>query len=399
MRLVGKIVHRYIFREILVPFLFGLSLFTFVLLIARLIKLIELVVNRGVPAANILRLFAYIMPAFLEVTVPMAMLLAILVAFGRLSADSEMVALRSSGMSLYQLVTPVAIFVALATVATAALSLYARPWGYRSLKSALYEIARTRASAGIKPQVFNDDFPGLVIYTEGVDATNDRLNHVLISDERDSAQHNTIFANEGTMVSDPEAQVVTLQLRDGFIHTTDLRGEAEYQTNFQTYDVNLDLRQVFADTRERGRDPKELTLGELGQAIAEKQAAGKSAAAELVEYHRNFSIPFACIVFGLVAVPLGVQPVRAARSRGFATSIAMIFVYYVLLSAGQALAEQERVPAVVGLWMPNVVFAAVGLYLFGLAARERSVTQLERLQAWLSATRDRILGRLGFEAS
>jgi lipopolysaccharide export system permease protein len=344
-------------------------------------------------------MFAYIMPAFLEVTVPMAMLLAILVAFGRLSADSEMVALRSSGLSLYQLITPVAIFVMFATIATAALSLYARPWGNRSLKSALYEIARTRASAGIKPQVFNDEFPGLVIYTEGVDATNDRLHHVLISDERDSAQHNTIFAREGTMVSDPEAQVVTLQLRDGFIHTSDFRGEAEYQTNFQTYDVNLDLRQVFADTRERGRDPKELTLRELRLAIEEKLAAGKSAGAELVEYHRNFSIPFACVVFGLVAVPLGVQPVRAARSRGFATSIAMIFLYYVLLSAGQALAEEDVVPAVIGLWLPNVVFAVLGVYLFALAARERPLTQLDRLQEWGAATRDRILGRLGMAAS
>ena len=99
----------------LIPFLLGLGVFTFVLLIARLLKLIELVVNRGVPATNILRLFAYLMPAFLEVTVPMAMLLAILVAFGRLSADSEMIAMRSSGLSLYQLVPPVAIFVVLAT--------------------------------------------------------------------------------------------------------------------------------------------------------------------------------------------------------------------------------------------------------------------------------------------
>jgi len=119
---VGKIVHRYVFREIVVPFLFGLSVFTFILLIARLLKLIELVVTRGVPVLNILQLLSYIMPAFLEVTVPMAMLLAILVAFGRLSADSEMVALRSSGLSLYQLIAPVAMVALLATAATAALS-------------------------------------------------------------------------------------------------------------------------------------------------------------------------------------------------------------------------------------------------------------------------------------
>jgi lipopolysaccharide export system permease protein len=214
---MGKIVHRYILWEILVPFAFGLSLFTFVLLIARLLKLIELVVNRGVPALSILRLFGYIMPAFLEVTFPMAMLLGILVAFGRLSADSELVALRSSGLSLYQLVPPVAIVVVLATVATAGLSFWARPWGNRSLKSALFDIARTRASAGIRPQVFNDDFAGLVIYTEGVDATNDELHHVLISDERDSSQRNIIFARNGTMISDPNAQTVTLRLLCGGI--------------------------------------------------------------------------------------------------------------------------------------------------------------------------------------
>src|SRR5437870_10333760 len=126
-----KILHRYVFREILVPFGFGLSVFTGILLIARLLRLIELVVTRGVPALNILRLLGYIMPAFLEVTVPMAMLLAILVAFGRLSADSEMIAMRSSGLSLYQLVQPVAIFVVLAMLATAALSILSRPWGNR----------------------------------------------------------------------------------------------------------------------------------------------------------------------------------------------------------------------------------------------------------------------------
>jgi lipopolysaccharide export system permease protein len=396
--IVPRIIHRYVFREILVPFAFGLSVFTFILLIARLLRLIELVVTRGVPVMSILRLLTYIMPAFLEVTVPMAMLLAILVAFGRLSADSEMVALRSSGLSLYQLVPPVAIVVALSTTATAALALHARPWGNRSLKSALFEIARTRATAGIKPQVFNDDFPGLVIYTEGIDATTDRLRHVLISDQRDSAQHNTIFAREGVMISDPAAQAVTLRLRDGFIHTTDGRAETEYQTRFQFYDVNLDLRPMIAGVRQRDRDPKELTLGQLRRAMAAKRTAGLSFVPELVEYHRKFSIPFACIVFGLAAVPLGVQPVRAARSRGFAVSLAIIFVYYILLSVGQALAEHEVIPAVVGLWLPNVVFAVLGAYLFVQAARERTLTQLDRLQAGVAALRGKLLGWLEAEA-
>jgi lipopolysaccharide export system permease protein len=396
---MGKIIHHYIFREILAPFIFGLAVFTSVLLVARLLKLIELVVSRGVPLLYVLRLISYIMPAFLEVTVPMAMLLAILVAFGRLSADSEMIALRSSGLSLYQLVTPVAIFVIMSTAATAALSFHARPWGNRQLQSALYEIARTRASAGLKPQIFSDEFPGLVIYSESIDAGSDRLQHVLIGDERDPNQHNTIFAREGLMISDARTQTVTLRLLDGSIHTTEARGGAQYHTDFQSYDVNLDLRQTFAVTRQREPDPKELTIGQLRRAIATKQRAGRSYQAELVEYHRKFAIPFACIVFGLVGIPLGVQPARAARARGFTVSLVLIFAYYILLSTGQGLAEQGMVPAAVGLWLPNGLFAALGVYLFRETARERTVLGLERLGYALTTLRHRIGTRLGLEGA
>ena len=354
--------------------------------------------SRGLPLAIIMRFFAYIMPAFLEVTVPMAMLLAILIAFGRLSADSEMVALRSSGLSLYQLMPPVVIFVALATSATAGIALYARPWGNRSLKTALYDMARTRASAGLKPAVFNDDFPGLVIYADGVDPTMDRLSHVLIADERDPRQHNTIFARAGLMISDHRAQTVTLRLLEGSIHTTDPRGGAEYQTDFQSYDVNLDLRQAFAGLRQRERDPKELTLGQLARAIAAKQAVGRPYGPELVEYHRKFSIPFACIVFGLVAVPLGVQPARAVRARGFVVSLVVIFAYYIFLSAGQTLAERGVMSAAFGLWLPNLVLAVLGSYLFAQAARERTALRLERVQVGLAALRQKVVARLGAEA-
>jgi lipopolysaccharide export system permease protein len=392
-----RIVHRYILREILVPFALGLSVFTFVLLIARLLRLIEMVVTRGVPAGQVLRLIAYIMPQFLEVTLPMAMLLAILVAFGRLSADSEVVALRSSGLSLYQLVVPVLLFVAFATVATAALAFYGRPWGNRALRASLYEIARTRASAGLKPQVFNDDFPGLVIYTESIDPGDNRLHNVLISDERDATEHHAIFAREAVMVSDPGNETVTLRLRNGFIHSTATRGAAAYETDFESYDVNLDLRQTLIGDP-RSLDAKEMTLPELRVAMAAKQQRGAPFTPELVEYHRKFAIPFACVVFGLVAVPLGVQPVRAARARGFAVSLVMIFTYYVLLSGGQALAEQELVPAVLGLWLPNVAFAVIGGWLFVKAGREQSLLQLEWAPSLIAGVRDK-LARVGAPAA
>lgn len=370
---MGRILYRYTLREMLAPFALGLAVFTFVLLSARMLRLVELVVNRGLPPTWVAWLFAYLLPAFLEVTVPMAMLLAILVAFGRLSADSEITALRSCGIGLPQLVPAVATFVLFATLVTAILAAHARPWGNRSLREALFEIARTRATAGIRAQVFNDEFTGLTIYTERVDAANDRLIHVLIADQRDPNQQNTVFAAEGRLLSDPERQAVTLRLQNGLIYTRDQSGHTEYRTEFETYEVNLDLQAALAGMQDREEAPKELSFGALRQRIAEKEAAGEPVTAELIEYHRKFSIPFACVVFGLLGLPLGVQPGRAVKSRGFAVAVAVIFAYYILLSVGQALAERGRLPPALGLWLPNLTLGALGLVLFRRAARERPV--------------------------
>src|SRR5215470_9298578 len=141
-----------------------------------------------------------------------------------------------------------------------------------------------------------------------------------------------------------------------------------------------------------------MTLPELRDAIERKLAAGKSAAPELVEYHRKFAIPFACVVFGLVGVPLGIQPARAVRSRGFAVSLAVIFVYYIFLSAGQGLAEQGLVEPALGLWLPNGILGVIGLVLFYRAGREKPLIGADRVARVVDAVRSRIVGsgaRLG----
>jgi lipopolysaccharide export system permease protein len=370
---MGPTLRRYFLREVAVPFLLGIGLFTFILLIARMLKLVELVVNRSVPILEIAKLFAYILPTFLEVTVPMALLLAVLLSFGRLSADSEIVALKTSGISLYQMVLPVGAFTLLVTILALLLALYARPWGNSNLKASLYEIAKTRASAGLRERVFNDDFAGLVIYVEHVEPPGDRLEGILIADSRDPNQHNTVLAKNGFLVGNEQAHSVTLRLLDGSIHTF-LPGEKSYhKTDFTTYDVSLNLAVALARFSQREKDAQEMTLSELRTAIAARSAAGRPVNAELVELHRKFSLPFACLVFGLVGVPLGVQPVRAVRSRSFSVSLALIFVYYLLLTAGEATAEKGKLPAIVALWIPNVVFGALGVGLFMMAARERTL--------------------------
>jgi lipopolysaccharide export system permease protein len=189
-----------------------------------------------------------------------------------------------------------------------------------------------------------------------------------------------VFAIEGLMISDSEAQTVTLRLLNGTVYTSSDDGKGDYHTDFETYDVNLDLRESMSGMRAKEEDdPKDMTLPELREAVARKQADGKSYAGELVEFHRKFAIPFACVVFGLVGVPLGIGQARAVKSRGFAVSLCVIFVYYILLSTGQGLAEEGSIPAWVGLWLPNFIFGLLGIFLVRRAGRERDL-----FGTWLS---------------
>jgi lipopolysaccharide export system permease protein len=368
-----------------VPFLLGLAVFTSILWIIRILKLVELVVNRGVPLGQMALVFSYIMPAFLELTVPMALLLAILVAFGRMSSDSEIIALRAAGVSLFRLLAPVALFAGGIALVTLWLSLTARPWGNSHLRTGLYEIVKTRAVAGIKPKVFNDEFKDLVIYVDRVRPASDLLEGVLISDTRDASMRNTVYAESGRLVTNETRHSLTLRLQNGGIYSTG-RGQGYQDTRFTTYDITLDLNAALAQLRNREKDASEMTPRELQAAIAAKQALGDPAYVERVEAARKYAIPFACLVFAALGVPLGIQPSRSVHSRGFSLSLVLIFLYYLLLTFGQNLGERGALPPLVAVWLPNAVLATVAGVLLVRAARETTSGEAplwDRISNWL----------------
>lgn len=390
---MGRILNRYLFLEILVPFFFGLAVFTFVLLIARILKLVELVVNRGVPLLDMLKTFALILPAFLEVTVPMALLLAILLGFGRLASDSEVVALKTSGVSLYQMTRPVMVFTILASIATFVIALWVRPWANGALRDQLFEVVKSRVSAGFKEKIFNTDFPGLVLYIEEIEPGGNTLKGLLIADARNPQNRNTVIAKIGLLVPNEDAKTVTLRLLDGTIYGVGGSDGSFQKTDFTVYDVSLALTNL-GGIRVHEKDPKEMTLAELRQRIADRHLQHQPAREEEIELHRKFSIPFACVVFMLVGIPLSIPPSRAVRSRGFSMSLVLIFLYYVPLTLGQTLADKGYVPAAFGLWLPNLAFLGLGIALFVNAARETPWRQLERLELLRLRARSLLTGGL-----
>ncbi len=388
---MGRTLHRYVFLQVLGPFIAGLALFTFILLIARIMKLVELVVNRGVPLGQVLLLFSYILPAFLEVTVPMALLLAILMSIGRMSADSEVIALRASGLSLYQITVPIAAFALVIFASSMALSLHARAWGNARLKTGIFELARTRATAGLTEHVFNDDFAGLVIYVEEIEPPGTELRRILISDRRVPEQENTVMASRGTLVADEDAQTLHLRLQDGVTFTNDAANREFHKTDFVEYDVSLDLSEALGQLETRDRSANEIPLNELQALVGEREQAGESSVTERIELARRYAVPFAALIFPLLAVPLGLQPVRAVRSRGLAVSLVIILVYYLLLTGGDALAANEILPVNVSIWMPNLVLSVAGIALFLRAARVARPPLEGKGRALMEIVRSRLL--------
>ena len=387
-----KTINLYLLREITVPFLLGMTAFTSVLLMGRLLKLADLVVAKGVPLADILWMVFYLVPSFCLVTIPMAFLLALLLAFGRLSADSEITAMKASGISLYGLLPPVLVFSLIAYLATTFITIYALPWGNTSFKKLLFDIIESRITLSLKEKVFNDEFPGLVIYTDRFDPQRNTITGILIHDERNPLESSTIFADSGLIVADPMARVLRVELKNGGIHRT--LGKTGYRLiEFQEYSLSINLNQA---PREMVKNELDMTFAELRAGISSARADAKTLREMLLEFHRRFSLPFACFVFALVGVPLGIQNQRSGKAAGFSLSIGVILFYYVILSAGKTLGERGLVHPAAAVWAPNLILLALGAYLFRKTAAEKRILLFEivpflirQVRNWFDSRKER----------
>jgi lipopolysaccharide export system permease protein len=364
-----KTTYLYILKEILPIFLIGIMVFTIILLMDKMLKLIELVVTRGVSLSDILMLLLFLSPSFLVFTIPMSVLLSTLISFGRLSGDSEITAFKASGLSLYQLFLPVCIFSIAAYLLTTVCVFYGLPWGNRGFRTTLYKIAQSKANIEIKERVFNDLFDGLVVYVEKVPIQGEKMEGILIYDERDQEKTNTIFAKEGFLASNPKSQEVILRLFNGDIHRFDSRANVYQKIKFDAYDLKLELAKAFTAIGRKLKD-KEMSIDEIkGKMEGIKQKGGEITSLD-VELHKRYAFPFACIVFALIGVPLGIQPRRSGRSYGFVFSILLLLGYYISLTGSEILALRGTIPPYMAGWAPNVIFGAFGMYLLIKMAKE-----------------------------
>lgn len=372
---MNKIINRYIFREIALPFVIILFVLTFVLLMGKILQIMDLMINKGIRVLDIAHLIALIMPNFLLFTIPIALLVSILIAMGRLSADNEITVLKASGVSLLELFYPVAVASLLAFACAMLIGYFLVPQSNFATKRLLFELASQNAGIGIKEKVFNADFKGLLLYADTIPADGTSMENVIISDSRVLGEQNTILAKKAFLVADPKLMIVKLRLEDGSIHTVGKDLKNYRKVDFKSYDINLDLSSTMSSFTDEAKSSTEMTLSELLQRMKQSDLADAAMRELAIEVHKKFSIPLSCIFFALLAMPLGITHQRAVKSRGFAVGLIIVAVYYLLRIGGEALAENGRMDPALGVWAPNVLFALLGVLLFYLAHREISILQ------------------------
>lgn len=377
-----KIINRHIFKEIALPFAIILFVLTFVLLMGKLLQIMDLMINKGISIFDIAKLIIFLLPSFLMFTVPIALLIAILIAMGTLSADNEITVLRASGLSLIQLYTPVAVASLIAFTFTIIIGFILVPQSNFASKRLLFNLAQQNAGIGIKEKVFNADFKGIVLYADKIPVEGDHMEGVIVSDTRIADEPNTIIAKRAYLVSDPESMTVTLRLENGSMHVVSSNFKNYRKIDFKTYDINLDLTSAMVSISDASKSSTDMTMKELLNKM-KKPGLEKAEVSELaIEVHKKFSIPLSCIFFALLAFPLGITHNRAVKSRGFAVGIIIVSLYYLLRIGGEALVETGRLTPEIGVWTPNIIFAVLGIGLFYLAYKETSLWHKIKIYFW-----------------
>jgi lipopolysaccharide export system permease protein len=401
-----KVLYKYIIREATSYFLIALASFTAVLLTIRMLKFATLIVDKGVEFSQIGLVFVAIIPTFLEIAIPLSALLGVMLAFARLSGDSEIVVMRASGISLYQLLIPTFIFGILILCLAFSVSLFLKPKGYKLLSDTLFDIARTKTTSGLEDGVFNR-LNVITLYADKIDDSSGQITHVMLDDRRDSLSRRIVFASSGQIQSDLVNKTISISLNDGEIHE---RIAGKYtKTDFATNTLQLSASELLnPGANESSMSANALSISQLREAVAyfrqlvaitankdsvevnqlpqplpswlnpesftKKEANRRLDRAE-IELGSRYSLPFASLLLALLALPLGIHPSRAQQTWGLGisaiTGMGVFVVYYGLFSIGIVLAQSRTMPGYMALWLPNFFALIVTLFFIRRIGSER----------------------------
>ena len=359
-----KILRNYFLKEFIAPLFLALGVLTFVMMLGNLVKLTDLIINKGVDIVSVAKVFLFMMPYLLTYTLPIAALTAVLLSLGRFSSDNEIIAIRSSGINLFSLIIPLLILGLTLSLILVIFNDRVIPYAHFASRKTLIEVGIKNPTAAIEPGVFINSFEKYILFIYAVDQKKNRLTNIRIYEPQgEDKPTRTIVAKRGEFIAIPEKQVIKLKLMDGTSDEPDPENPTHfYKLNFKTYFITMALSQT-QDKNKMEKKPKDMTIKELHNEVVKIKREGIDPMPLLTEINEKISLAFSCFAFVLLGAPLAIITRRREKSINFGIAFLIVGLYYIMLMGSKGLSLEGYVNPAIAMWLPNMLLGLIGLVL------------------------------------
>lgn len=355
------ILKKYIFQGWLKSFITSLAIFTLILSIGNLVKVVELIINKGVKPLLVLQLFLYVLPYSLVYTVPISSLISTLLVFARLSADNEIVALKASGISLQAIAIPFLFSGLILSLITLIFNDKLLPYAHYASRQLIFKIGKQNPTAYLEPGTFIKAFKDHILFFYAMKGN--ELKDVRIYVTKKGRPLRTIIAKKAHLKAKPGSHSIELILYNGTSDEIDPQDPSHlYKLDFKVYSLTLNL--TASSQSKLDKKAVELTIEELKSNIESLKQKGIDAIELISEIHKRYALSFSCFLFIMMGLPLGIQTRRKEKSIGYGLGLLIIVIYYAIMITSETMVLHKKLPVIVGHWSANILFSFPALFLF-----------------------------------
>ena len=361
------LLYSYLATEMLSPFFASFLIMNCVFFLVKLIPFLNAVLEFNIGFADFVRLFSYLFPNMFLYSIPMAAMIGIIISFTRLSNDSEILAFKACGISIYQILPPVIVIAVIISLITSYFSIKLIPAGDTAMKQLMFQLAKEKIDKGIKEHQFTEALGDLVVYVGEIEKETGNWQNVWVSDMRGQVVPNITMAKSGKMETELDKMQVTIVLENGSLHRS-LNDQSQIIT-FDKYRLNIPLQPPTQDADRISRGAMSMTqLIKMAKENGFKSPSGREF---LVHYHKRLVLPVGCLLLSLVGFSLGLQSGPGKPAIGVPFGLGFYIIYYVLFTLGKRLAESTSLPVGIAMWSPDFIFFLAAVYMIRKTANEQ----------------------------
>ena len=374
-----KITDKYILKEILSPFAVSLLAISSLMLVGRMVRFFDLIIGKGVSVKDVSLLFLYMSPFILALSIPISVLVSVVLAFNRLSGDSEIIAMKAIGIHLGKLSRAPLWLGVFAYITTSVISFYLLPEANLALKNEFFNIIIKKTTVGVSEKSFNTFTNDIIFYVDHLSRNREIMNHVIIYDTRNPRLPNTIIARQGTFIVDKSTKTITLSLQDGTIQQLGDNPDTIRLINFKEYDLSFSQSEIMPSMSYYNKSSFEMTIPELIHKYYDLKKEHKQYNSLLTDIAERFAIPFTVIIFAIIGIPLGIKSPRSGKAYGVTIAVILVLLYYIVLSGAETVGKLNILNPIFAVALVDIFFFIIALLLLSMVSLEKNLQFLNPL--------------------